>query len=137
MGSDLYVAGGSDGRRALETCERFDPVEEVWASCPDLLEPRAGAAAAVVLNKLYVIGGGLHGDVSFSEVYDAENESWSEVTTPMLSEAPVWPHLGVTNVETRIYALGGVRDGSPSGDVYVYAPLVYQFFIPAASSGGE
>lgn len=137
MGSDLYVAGGSDGRRALATCERFDPVEEVWASCPDLLEPRAGAAAAVVLNKLYVIGGGLHGDVSFSEVYDAENESWSEVTTPMLSEAPVWPHLGVTNVETRIYALGGMRDGSPSGDVYVYAPLVYQFFIPAASSGGE
>lgn len=137
VGSDLYVAGGSDGRQALATCERFDPVEEVWSSCPDLLEPRAGAAAAVVLNKLYVIGGGLHGDVTFSEVYDAESGSWMEVTTPMLAEAPIWPHLGVTNVETRIYALGGLRDGSPSGDVYVYAPLVYQFFIPAASSGGE
>jgi len=137
VGSDLYVTGGSDGQRALATCERFDPVEESWSSCPDMLAPRAGAAAAVVLNKLYVIGGGLHGDVSFSEAYDAENGNWMEVATPMLSVAPVWPHLGVTNVETRIYALGGMRDGSPSADVYVYAPLVYQFFIPAASSGGE
>ena len=137
VASDLYVVGGSDGRQPLATCERFDPEEEEWSSCPDLLEARAGAAAAVVLNKLYVIGGGLHGDVSFSEVYDLEDGSWTEVATPMLAEAPVWPHLGVTNVETRVYALGGLRDGSPSGDVYVYAPLVYQFFIPAASSGGE
>ena len=43
----------------------------------------------------------------------------------------------LTNVETRIYALGGLRDGSPSEDMFVYAPLVYQFFIPAASTGGD
>lgn len=137
LGSDLYVVGGSDGRRALATCERFDPVEAAWSSCPDMLVPRAGAAAAVVLNSLYVIGGGLHDDVSFSEVYSADGEEWREITTPMLADAPSWPHLGVTNVETRIYALGGMRNGSPSGDVFVYAPLVYQFFIPAASGSGD
>ena len=137
LGSDLYVVGGSDGERALATCERFDPVEEAWSSCPDMIEARAGAGAAVVLSKLYVIGGGVHGDVRFSEVYDPENESWTEVATPMLAEASVWPHLGVSNVETRIYALGGLRDGSLSGELFVYAPLVYQFFIPAASSGGD
>lgn len=137
LGSNLYVVGGSDGRRALATCESFDPVDAAWSSCPDMLAPRAGAAGAVVLNRLYVIGGGLHGDVSFSELYSAENEEWTEITTPMLAEASTWPHLGVTNVETRIYALGGLRNGSPSGDVFIYAPLVYQFFIPAASSGGD
>lgn len=137
LGSALYVVGGSDGQRALATCERFDPAEEVWSSCPDMLTPRAGAAAAVVLNRLYVIGGGLHSDVGFSEFYSVESEEWREITTPMLAEAPAWPHLGVTNVETRIYALGGLRDGSPSEDMFVYAPLVYQFFIPAASTSGD
>jgi len=101
-----------------------------------MLKARAGAAGAVVLDKLYVIGGGLYGDVSFSEVYDAGNESWVEIMTPMLADAPEWPHLGVTSVETRIYALGGLRNGTPSSEVYVYAALLYQFFIPAASSGG-
>lgn len=137
LGSALYVVGGSDGRRALATCERFDPAEALWSSCPDMLTPRAGAAAAVVLNTLYVIGGGLHSDVTSSELYGADSEEWTEITTPMLAETPAWPHLGVTNVETRIYALGGLRNGSPSDDMFVYAPLVYQFFIPAASTGGE
>ena len=48
-----------------------------------------------------------------------------------------WSHLGVTNVETRIYALGGQRPGGRADEMFIYAPLVYQFFIPAASASGD
>jgi N-acetylneuraminic acid mutarotase len=135
LGGKLYVVGGSDGTRALASCEVFDPAANAWSGCPDMIQPRAGAGAAVLLNKLYVLGGGLHGDVSSGEVYDANGESWSDVPVPMLEETPGWPHLGVASVETHIYALGGLREGALSEATYVYRPLVYQFFIPAASSG--
>ena len=96
-----------------------------------------GAGAAVVLNKLYVIGGGMadSGEISFSEFYDPTTETWQVVNTPMLAESPNWVAAGVTNVETRIYVAGGRRSQALSAETYVYAPIVFQTFIPAASSG--
>ena len=135
----LAVVGGADEQGQLSSCQLFDPAAEEWSGCPDMLQPRAAAGSAVILNKLYVIGGGLDGedDVSFSEVYDPNGETWQVVNTPMLEDRVNWPHAGVGHVETRIYALGGRH-----GDVYldetlIYAPLVYQTFIPAASSGNK
>ena len=135
----IYVVGGTDGRASLSLCEFFDTVAGEWATCPDMLLPRAAAAAAVLLNKLYVIGGEANGevDVTFSEVYDPNTGTWQLVNTPMLEETPAWAHLGVAQVETRIYALGGHRGGEPVADNFVYAPFVYQTFIPAASTDGD
>jgi hypothetical protein len=86
-----------------------------------------------------VIGGGLNGDdgVSFSEVYDPNSETWQIINTPMLEERASWPHTGVGHVETRIYALGGRHGDVYLDDTLIYAPLVYQTFIPAASSGNK
>lgn len=132
----LYVVGGTNGTE-LAVCQAYDPVAVAWADCPDMLLPRAGAGAATLLNKLYVLGGGLDktGDVAFSEVYDPATQTWQVVNTPMLSEATSWTNLGVASVETRIYTLGGYRDDLLSADTLVYAPFVYQTFIPAASAG--
>lgn len=139
LAGQMLVVGGTDGDAAMALCQRFDPLEEAWSSCPDMLLPRAGAGSTVLLNKLYVIGGGLESDeaVAFSEVFDPNTETWQVVNTPEIEEANGWPLSGVTHIESRIYSLGGRQ-----GDVYldsnlVYAPLVYQTFIPAASSGGE
>ena len=41
----------------------------------------------------------------------------------------------LAHIETRIYALGGERDGAITADTFVYKPLVYQTFIPAAAAG--
>jgi DNA-binding CsgD family transcriptional regulator/N-acetylneuraminic acid mutarotase len=133
----LYVVGGSDGKSDLSSCEHFDPTALQWSGCPDMLLPRAGAGSAVVLNKLYVIGGGSSASdaISFSEVYDPGSETWQVVNTPMLSQVPSWAYLGVTNVEVRIYAFGGRRDGDLSTANFVYAPRVYRSFIPAATTG--
>jgi hypothetical protein len=117
----------------------FDPIDESWAECPEMLQPRAGAGSAVLLNKLYVIGGGLEGEgeVTFSEVYDPISETWQVVNTPMLDDRANWPYAGIGHIETRIYALGGRQGDAYLDDTLVYAPLVYQTYIPAASSGNE
>lgn len=137
LGGKVYVVGGSDGQKALASCELFDPLSETWDMCPEMQEARAAAGASVLLNKLYVLGGGLDDQVTSGELYDGNSNSWSRIETPMLADSPGWPHLGVASVETHIYALGGMLQGELSDELYVYRPLVYQFFIPAASAGRE
>ncbi len=137
--SQIYIVGGYDGVAELALCHYFDANTDEWNECPDMLLPRAGAGAAAVLNKLYVIGGGLDrsGGVAFSEVYDPNSDTWQVVNTPMLAETPSWSHLGVVNVEVRIYAMGGRRGETTSAGNFVFAPSVYRTFIPAASSGSN
>lgn len=139
MAGQFIVAGGFDGQEELSSCFSFDPAMETWSGCPDMLLPRAGAGSAVILNKLYVIGGGMDStsDISFSEVYDPATATWQVVNTPTLKDHPNWPGAGIGQIETRIYALGGRQGDSFMDDTLVYAPLVYQTFIPAASSGDE
>jgi DNA-binding CsgD family transcriptional regulator/N-acetylneuraminic acid mutarotase len=131
----LYVVGGRDENGALDDCRRFDPATESWAPCPPMLKARAGAGSAVLLNRLYVIGGSAeNGGVDFSEMYDPTSETWQVINTPLLAESSGWPDLGVGQVETRIYALGGRQGEAYLDDTLVFAPLVYQTYIPAASS---
>ena len=133
----LYVVGGYDGRSELALCQSYDPTADTWSDCPDMMLPRAGAGAAAMLNKLYILGGGLDdtGDVTTSEIYDPITQEWQEINTPVLSDSPAWTRLGVANIETRIFALGGDRGGALSAETLVYAPFVYQTFIPAAAAG--
>lgn len=139
LSGSLYVAGGTNAQMELASCYVFEPGLEEWSTCPEMLLPRAGAGSAVILNKLYVIGGGLdiENEISFSEVYDPANETWQVVNTPILKDNLRWPGAGIGQVETRIYALGGRNGDTYMDDTLVYAPLIYQTFIPAASSGTE
>ncbi len=131
----LIVVGGENESGELAACHLFDPAEASWSDCPDMLLPRKGAGSAVLLNKLYVIGGtAAEGEITYSEMFDPDSETWQVINTPMLVESAAWPHPGIGQIETRIYALGG-RDGENFLDeTYVFAPLVYQTYIPAASS---
>ncbi len=135
----LYVVGGFDGQNELNSCLLFDVVEESWDSCPPMLAPRAAARGTVLFNKLYVIGGGRDAgsQVTFSEVYDPKTNTWQVVNTPMLETAANWANPGVTHIEARIYALGGQQNDVLMNDNFVYAPLAFQTFIPAASSSSN
>lgn len=136
LSSKLYVVGGSDGNAPLSSCEVFDPTTGEWSQCPSMQQGRAAAGSTVFLNKLYVVGGDIEGQDAAGEVYDAAEETWSTFNIPMLADEPDWPYVGVSSVETHIYALGGEQDGALSDGMYVYRPLVHQFFIPAAPAGG-
>jgi DNA-binding CsgD family transcriptional regulator len=137
----LYVVGGTDNTAVLDSCQYLDPSEAEngrWFDCPSLLQPRTGAAAAVLRNRLYVIGGEQNdGTIAYSELYDPNSNNWQVVNTPPLANAASWSNLGVAAVESSLYALGGRLDGQPSAETYVYAPFVFQTFLPAASGSSE
>jgi DNA-binding CsgD family transcriptional regulator/N-acetylneuraminic acid mutarotase len=136
----LYVVGGYDGTAELDSCEYYDPAgadNGRWSNCPPMLQPRAGAAAIVLINQLYVIGGGYaDSSLTYSELYNPNSGNWQVINTPPLENAASWSHLGIANIENRIYLLGGRLDGEISADAYVYTP-VYQTFIPSALIGPE
>lgn len=155
----LYVVGGDDENGPTDTCVVYDPAVDAWEECPAMLRPRAGAGATVLLNKLYVIGGESSTGTSdpsvpaHGEVFDPNTQTWNVLTTPPGVTASTrvsepagattppgmagWSDPGVTHVETRIYALGGRMGEALSDGNLVYAPLVYQTFIPAAPSSGD
>ncbi|WP_420628681.1 Kelch repeat-containing protein [Candidatus Leptofilum sp.] len=147
----LYVVGGYDGERPLTACAYFDPatpsdegseIDGRWHTCADTLLPRAGASAAGLFNKLYLFGGGAFGEepIPYSESYNPDTDQWSVVNTPQLTDLPSWAHLGITYIETNIYAVGGMRGDTASAELFVYRPLAYQTFIPIApveSGGGQ
>lgn len=137
VATQLYVVGGTAGESASDSCFVFDPDTEGWHECPPMLAPRVGAGAAVVLNKLYVIGGGMAADdpAAYGEVYDPNTETWQLVNIPAADEtAGGWSNSAVSHIETRIFVQGG-RSGEELLDSnLVYAPLVYQTFLPATTS---
>ncbi|WP_374688371.1 kelch repeat-containing protein [Promineifilum sp.] len=134
----IYVVGGSDGATDQASCYVYDPPADAWDDCPPMLQPRAGAGAAVLLNKLYVIGG-VRGEEGpgHGEVYDPISRTWTVLNAP--PDVGNWSELAVTLVETRIYALGGRRGDALSDANLIYAPLVFQTYIPAvpSDSGGD
>jgi N-acetylneuraminic acid mutarotase len=76
--------------------------EGSWKTLPSLKHPRAAAAAAVVGDKIVVVGGEADGKlVPQTEVYDGEG--WTDVakiTTPR-------EHLGAASDDHYLYAIGG------------------------------
>jgi N-acetylneuraminic acid mutarotase len=137
MDDRLFVVGGWDGEQEVAVCEYFDPAASSWAECPPMSLPRAGAGATVLgSNQLYVIGGGLQGEIPYAEVYDANAKQWKPIEMPMLENAPAWSHLGVTSVETRVYALGGRQGETIQSDNFVYEPFKHRTFLPTVGGDG-
>jgi hypothetical protein len=134
VGNRPYVVGGFDGESELDLCQYYELTEDTWYDCPPLLQVRGRAAAAVLLNKLYVVGGENAGD---SEVYDANTEAWTPLTTPMLDDRPGWTSLAMATVETRIYVMGGRSNSELLSTNYVLQPFVYRFYIPSTSFGSD
>ena len=74
--------------------------------------------------------------IPYSESYNPDADQWSVVNTPPLEKQPNWSHLGITSIETNIYAVGGIRGTEATAETFVYRPLTYQTFIPIAPVEG-
>merc|ERR1719424_1300293 len=53
----MYICGGRDGQRCLNSVERLDPTTGTWEPMAGMLQHRAAAAAATLEGRLYVCGG--------------------------------------------------------------------------------
>ncbi len=95
-----------------------------WQSAAPLATPRAGAAAAVLDGRLYVIGGRGAGGVLLrtAEVFDPAT-GWSPVAA---LEHPRADARAVV-LDGRIYLIGGQDDEGTSNDTDVYNPATNEW----------
>ncbi len=114
----IYIFGGiiagepADPDWNTRIVEEYDPPMDHWTRKADMPTPRAGAAAAVVDGKIYVVGGVsgglLNQPVGAVEEYDPATNTWTrkvDMPTPRV-------FLSVTAVGDRIYAIGGMAYAS-------------------------
>ena len=124
----LYLAGGFlEGEEATDSLWRYDPETDEWAQLPSMGLPRAGAAAAVIGDKLYVAAGtpqtfGLDDPpppYRRLEIYDFATRSWS--TGP---DAPfAVHHVSAAALGGKLYMAGGrVDHEASSGKFFRYDP---------------
>ena len=133
-GEFIYRTGGMAARNAaeekenlhsLDLVQRFNPQTLQWENLPALPAVRSSHDAAVVGDKLYVIGGWqLTGSTkeaiwpANALVLDLKNPSagWQEFSQPFQRRA-----LAVATVGARIYVVGGMdSNNKPSSAVEIY-----------------
>lgn len=139
-GSKVYRIGGMQPRNkagdkadnhSLTSCDRFDPQTGKWESLPDLPEGRSSHDAAVVGDKLIVVGGWkLNGTGKTTDwhstalILDLKKTplQWESVKQPFQRRA-----LAATAHEGKVYVIGGMTDESKT-------VLVVSIFDPATNS---
>ena len=84
LNGKLYALGGRKGDGSdLSDVERYDPALNTWTTVAHMLQPRACAAAVVIGNHIYVVGGDREGGTYESgiaaERYDPASDTWEAV----------------------------------------------------------
>lgn len=77
----LYVMGGNDGDMALNSVERYNPVDGTWSICAHMLSPRENAGCVVYLGHIYVAGGKdeLSLELCGAERFNPDTMRWTPV----------------------------------------------------------
>ena len=88
---------------------------------------RRAAAAGVIGDKLYVVGGYDITYLNDLEVYDSATDSWTTLETPILGE---WRLLGAAALDPYIYAMGGRSGRSLSANEAYQAQ--FRIILPVA-----
>jgi N-acetylneuraminic acid mutarotase len=114
FGGDLYLVGGYSNGPGTNGLWRYSPDERKWTELEGMRLPRGGHGAAVIGDRLYVVGGTVdfaldqtEAPTKSMEVYDFSTGEWSE--------APGMPtarhHFGVAALDGKLYAVGGREIG--------------------------
>lgn len=57
LSNKLYVIGGRDGLKTLNTVDYFDVQNKAWGSIPSMSTPRHGLGVTVLDGPIYAVGG--------------------------------------------------------------------------------
>jgi hypothetical protein len=115
----LYVTGGYTDGNPKAGLWRYSPNARRWTQLPSMRTPRAGHGAAIIGQRLYVVGGGprTFPDESVAphrmlEIYDFAKRHWYA--------GPDMPtgrhHVAATAHEGKLYVIGGRTPGDFSVD---------------------
>ncbi|MEO8044454.1 MAG: putative Ig domain-containing protein [Spartobacteria bacterium] len=118
----IYAIGGQAREHDLiASVEEFDPDANggfgAWTIKPSVMpHPRRDPAAAIVDNKIYVMGGTNGEIISTVDVYDPALDTWTTVA-PLLTARKL---LGAAVVDNTIYAVGGAALVARVGEQFTY-----------------
>lgn len=131
LGGRVYVIGGFDRNQAIvPTVERYDPATDAWTALKEIPRALHHANAAVVNDKLYIVGALAQvGADTFAAIgdiyeYDADTNAWTSRGT-----MPPGTERGASLVATldgEIYVAGGLRGGAVA-DFSSFSPGTGQF----------
>jgi len=108
----LFLIGGWDGSRFVDTVYSYDPKLDTWQQKMSLPSPRGYAGAALVGRKIYVLGGynGRHAldeNLIYSPDQDGDAASPWETGQPM----PLGRYgMGVASIAEIVELVGGIQE---------------------------
>lgn len=121
VGDYIYVIGGCSTnqlcppgagycfcQQLTNVTEAYHPSTDSWATLAEAPRPRYRHGAAVIGNKLYLIGGRDLTDAIIQQidVYDIPSNTWSTIAD-LYNWGNATSDLTVTTLGTKIYAIGG------------------------------
>ena len=139
LGNLFVIGGANEAGEATADCFKFNLEDQEWSRCTPMSNKRIDAGGVVIQNKIYIIGG--ETGAGFGERFDPSSGTgtWEKIDQPMLDglDTPNWTGAGITNIEAKVYVMGGAFNGTLTDEAFTYRPLVFQSFIPAASSSSD
>jgi N-acetylneuraminic acid mutarotase len=92
----------------------------VWSNGANMPQPRQAAGAALLDDKIYIVGGSdAKGKTKTVDVYDPRTDQWDTVAS--LPEPR--NHVGVSSFNGKLYVVGGVNgDNTPTDELLIYDP---------------
>jgi N-acetylneuraminic acid mutarotase len=113
----LYVIGGFHASEPVASVWRYDPQHRRWTALPPMRIARGSPAAAVIGDRIFVVGGSVGGrdeprSSAALEIYDLRTGRWS----PGPDMPTARHHHGAAAVGGRLYVVGGRTDDELSSD---------------------
>ncbi|XP_077293317.1 kelch-like protein 21 [Arctopsyche grandis] len=112
IGDVIYIFGGYNGSKAIDSVEMWDPVTRKWSFTTPMKIAREACGIAVLDNEIYIIGGWNYkdtvNDIGFNivEAFCPTSGKWR--TCAPTNEARLW--VAAATVDDKIYVLGGRRE---------------------------
>jgi N-acetylneuraminic acid mutarotase len=105
----LYLFGGWNGERYLNSVYAYSPDEDVWRAQTPMPTARGYAGAAVIGGKILVLGGyDGRSAVAANEVYFPERDNGQDIPWAQRASLPEGRYgMGVASISNVAYVIGG------------------------------
>ncbi len=125
----IYVVGGYNGKTAQAVNEEYLPDRDSWSRSEPLPAGRYSMGVTSIADFIYVVGGiGETNSKPLPLQYSFQQHQWQTFEGP---PPQLWSSLGLAPVQTRLYAMGGIWNGSPATYNLSYQ-AIYSAFVPVS-----
>lgn len=108
----LYLLGGWDGERALDSVYVYDPAGDAWREGTPMAVARQDAGAVALADKIVVLGGrNDRGALKEARAYFPSRDASNEVPWETFADLPESRYgFGAASIYDKIYVIGGTSE---------------------------